>query len=63
MSNRFGHSNNPNNLNSLETDKYLQVFQNLESANLRNKAAFDELLRYTCNSLKDSKNDGDNENI
>lgn len=63
MNNRFNHSHNPHNIQSLESDKYLQVFKNLESVNLRNKAAFDELLKYTYTNLKDTKKNTDNENL
>lgn len=37
----------------LEDDKYLKIFKHLEAINLRNKASFDELLRYTYNNIND----------
>ncbi|MDF2521979.1 MAG: hypothetical protein K0R84_2607 [Clostridia bacterium] len=51
-------SNKPGSLYSKtkisEDDKYLRVFKHLESVNLRNRAAFDELLRYTYNNVQDT---------
>ena len=63
MSSRFDHNNNYSNSKSLEDDKYMQVFKHLESVNLRNKAAFDELLKYTYSNVNNSgspKSDPDN---
>jgi excinuclease ABC subunit B len=36
-----------------EDDKYMKIFQHLEGVNMRNKAAFDELLRYTFTNISD----------
>lgn len=52
MSNRFNHSNSQSKFEAFEDDKYMKVFQHLESVNLRNKAAFDELLKYTYRNIK-----------
>jgi hypothetical protein len=60
MSSRFDHNNNSK---SLEGDKSMQVFKQLEAMNLRNKAAFHELLKYTYSNVNPSgspKPDPDN---
>lgn len=54
MSSRFDHNNISNSGKSLEEDKYIQPFKHLESVNLRNKAAFDELLKYTYSNVNPS---------
>lgn len=49
---------NPNSIRNQtkaqEDDKYMKVFQHLEGVNQRNRAAFDELLRYTYSNISDT---------
>jgi hypothetical protein len=48
---------NPNSISNQskiqEDDKYMKIFQHLEGINMRNKATFDELLRYTYTNVTD----------
>lgn len=60
MNNKLNHTRKQIN-KAIEEDKYLKIFKHLESVNLRNKAAFDELLRFTYNSLDGNKNNPDNQ--
>lgn len=57
VNNRFDHNKILNNTKSQDYYNETKVLMNMESVHQRKKAAFDELLRYTCNNLKDSNND------
>lgn|GEM_PF-4626456 len=54
MSDRFDHNNSLPGARSLEYDREIQLLRNMESVHLRKKAAFDELLRYTYNNIKEA---------
>ena len=54
MSDRFNHTSSMPGTRSLEYDKEIQLLKNMESVHLRKKAAFDELLRYTYNNIKET---------
>lgn len=58
MSSKFDHTGKALNGKAIEDDKYMQVFKHLEAVNLKNKAAFDELLRYTYSNIKDTPSGG-----
>ena len=54
MSDRFNHNDRLPGTNSLEYDREIQLLRNMESVHMRKKAAFDELLRYTYNNIKET---------
>lgn len=61
-------SNNPNSIRNKteaqENDNYFKVFRHLEGVNQRNRAIFDELLRYTYTNISEQKDsDPQNNNI
>lgn len=63
MSDKFNNNNWMTNTRPMDYDKEMQLLNNMESVHSRKKAAFDELLRYTFNNVKEpSSNNSDNHN-
>ena len=57
MNNRLNHNHNLNTAKNQDYNNETKALMSMESVHQRKKAAFDELLRYTYNNLKDSNKD------